>query len=51
VQGRAVDLSSKHTRLWQKYREKYRRQANNGQTVAKPPAPAGAPAEVRGEGS
>ena len=27
VQGRAVDLSSKHTQLWQKYREKYRRQA------------------------
>jgi len=45
VQGRSVDLSSKHTRLWQKYREKYRRQGNGGQTVAKPPAavPAAAP--------
>lgn len=32
VQGRQVDLSSKHTKLWQKYREKYRRQGN-GQTV------------------
>lgn len=27
VQGRQVDLSSKHTQLWQKYREKYRRQS------------------------
>jgi imidazolonepropionase-like amidohydrolase len=27
VQGRAVDLSSKHTGLWQKYQEKYRRRA------------------------
>ena len=27
VQGREIDLSSKHTQLWQKYREKYRRQA------------------------
>ena len=27
VQGRPVDLSSKHTQLYQKYREKYRRQA------------------------
>lgn len=27
VQGREVDLSSKHTQLWQKYREKYRRQS------------------------
>ena len=32
VQGRRVDLSSKHTRLWQKYREKYKR-GGNGQTV------------------
>ena len=28
VQGRQVDLSSKHTQLWQKYREKYRRQSD-----------------------
>ena len=27
VQGRPVDLSSKHTGLWQKYQEKYRRRA------------------------
>jgi imidazolonepropionase-like amidohydrolase len=33
VQGRQVDLSSKHTRLWEKYREKYRRQGN-GKAVA-----------------
>lgn len=26
VQGREIDLSSKHTRLWQKYQEKYRQQ-------------------------
>jgi imidazolonepropionase-like amidohydrolase len=32
VQGRPVDLSSKHTQLWQKYREKYRRQSG-GQAV------------------
>ena len=32
VQGRRVDLSSKHTRLWQKYREKYKRNGN-GQSV------------------
>ena len=32
VQGREVDLSSKHTRLWQKYQQKYRRQ-EKGQTV------------------
>ncbi|MBX3411920.1 MAG: amidohydrolase family protein [Pirellulales bacterium] len=25
IQGRRVDLSSKHTRLWEKYKEKYRR--------------------------
>ena len=25
VQGRQVDLTSKHTQLWEKYREKYRR--------------------------
>ena len=25
IQGRAVDLSNRHTRLWQKYQEKYRR--------------------------
>jgi imidazolonepropionase-like amidohydrolase len=29
VQGRQVDLNSKHTQLWQKYREKYQRKANN----------------------
>lgn len=28
VQGRPVDLSSKHTQLWHKYREKYRRQSS-----------------------
>jgi imidazolonepropionase-like amidohydrolase len=33
VQGRKVDLSSKHTQLWQKYREKYRRQSSGGQAV------------------
>jgi imidazolonepropionase-like amidohydrolase len=38
VQGRQVDLSSKHTRLWQKYQQKYRRQPA-GQTVGAP-APA-----------
>jgi hypothetical protein len=27
VQGRQVDLTSKHTQLYDKYREKYRRQA------------------------
>jgi imidazolonepropionase-like amidohydrolase len=48
VQGRAVDLSSKHTRLWQKYREKYRRQGDEGQTVAKPPAAPGRPTEGAG---
>ena len=26
IQGREVDLSSRHTRLWRKYGEKYRRQ-------------------------
>ncbi len=26
IQGRVVDLSSRHTRLWRKYQEKYRRQ-------------------------
>jgi imidazolonepropionase-like amidohydrolase len=26
IQGRALDLSSRHTRLWEKYKEKYRRQ-------------------------
>ncbi len=26
IQGRAVDLSDRHKRLWEKYREKYRRQ-------------------------
>jgi len=51
VQGRGVDLSSKHTRLWQKYREKYRRQGDGGQTVAKPPTTPGKPAEGAGEGS
>jgi imidazolonepropionase-like amidohydrolase len=51
VQGRAVDLSSKHTRLWQKYREKYRRQGDNGQTVAKPPTTPGKPTEGAGAGS
>ena len=35
VQGRQVDLSSKHTRLWQKYQEKYLRQSG-GQTVGAP---------------
>ena len=25
IQGRAVDLSSRHTQLWHKYEEKYRR--------------------------
>jgi imidazolonepropionase-like amidohydrolase len=29
IQGRAVDLSSRHTDLYEKYREKYRRQAGN----------------------
>ena len=33
VQGRQVDLSSRHTQLWEKYREKYRRQ-RNGKTIA-----------------
>ncbi len=28
IQGRTVDLSSRHTRLWKKYLEKYRRQAD-----------------------
>ena len=28
VQGRQVDLTSKHTQLWQKYREKYHRNGN-----------------------
>jgi imidazolonepropionase-like amidohydrolase len=28
VQGREIDLSSKHTQLWRKYQEKYRRQGN-----------------------
>jgi imidazolonepropionase-like amidohydrolase len=28
VQGRQVDLTSKHTQLWQKYKEKYHRQTN-----------------------
>jgi imidazolonepropionase-like amidohydrolase len=32
VQGRPVDLSSKHTQLWHKYREKYKRQSG-GQAV------------------
>lgn len=27
IQGRRVDLSDRHKRLWEKYREKYRRQA------------------------
>jgi imidazolonepropionase-like amidohydrolase len=26
IQGREVDLSNRHKRLWHKYREKYRRQ-------------------------
>ena len=51
VQGRGVDLSSKHTRLWQKYREKYRRQGNNGQTVAKPPVAPDKPTDGAGAGS
>ena len=51
VQGRPVDLSSKHTRLWQKYREKYRRQGNGGQTVVKPPAAPGAASGGTGAGS
>ena len=25
IQGRSLDLSSRHTRLWEKYKEKYRR--------------------------
>jgi imidazolonepropionase-like amidohydrolase len=29
IQGREVDLSSRHTRLYQKYREKYRRQSES----------------------
>ena len=29
VRGRQVDLTSKHTQLWQKYREKYQRKANS----------------------
>jgi imidazolonepropionase-like amidohydrolase len=33
IQGRQLDLSSRHTQLWQKYREKYRRDGN-GKTVA-----------------
>jgi imidazolonepropionase-like amidohydrolase len=39
VQGRAVDLSSKHTGLWQKYQEKYRRQAST-RTAAGADSPA-----------
>ncbi len=34
VQGRKVDLRSKHTRLYEKYREKYRRQMNPANKAA-----------------
>jgi len=43
VQGRQVDLSSKHTQLYQKYAEKYRRQS------AHPEAPPAVPAVPAGQ--
>jgi imidazolonepropionase-like amidohydrolase len=38
IQGRQVDLSNRHLRLWEKYKEKYRRLGldNNGSKVAPP---------------
>jgi imidazolonepropionase-like amidohydrolase len=40
VQGRQVDLTSKHTGLWQKYQEKYRRQASTRTAAGVDPSPA-----------
>jgi len=52
VQGRQVDLTSKHTQLWQKYREKYRR-LSESQSIARPDTrpdtPAGEPRTAGGE--
>lgn len=36
IAGRPVDLSSRHTRLWRKYQEKYRRQGHEDPTGGSP---------------